>query len=253
MSASAALHCDGLSRAFGGLQAVSDVNLSVEPNSIHAVIGTNGAGKSTLLNLLAGEIRSDRGTVSLAGTPIWRMTQAERARAGLGRTYQKNTLFEDLTVGENIRLAAQARAQQPWTVFRRAETCHTTNQRRDRAAQMAGLAQALDRRASALSHGQKRQLEIAMCLAHEPTVLLLDEPLAGMGMDESDRMLDLLLELKDGHAMVLVEHDMSAVFKVADRITVMVNGKVIASGRPEEIRVNPAVIAAYLGDDHADA
>ena len=250
MSTPAALYCEGLSRAFGGLQAVSDVTLAVEPNSIHAVIGTNGAGKSTLLNLLAGELRSDRGSVSLAGKPITRLTQAERARVGMGRTYQKNTLFETLTVGENIRLSAQARAQSPWSIFRRAETCQATNERQERAVKMTGLEHVLHHRSSSLSHGQKRQLEIAMCLAHEPTVLLLDEPLAGMGMDESERMLDLLTALKQGHAMVLVEHDMSAVFKVADRITVMVNGKVIASGKPGEIRTNPAVIAAYLGDDH---
>lgn len=253
MTTSAALECRGLSRAFGGLQAVGDVDLSVEPNSIHAVIGTNGAGKSTLLNLLAGELRADKGSVSLEGEFVARMNQAGRARAGLGRTYQRNTLFEDLTVAENIRLSAQAKAQSPWSIFRSADACSATNRRSEQAAQRTGLADALNRKASELSHGQKRQLEIAMCLAHEPSVLLLDEPLAGMGLDESERMLDLLLELKKRHALVLVEHDMSAVFKVADRITVMVNGRVIASGRPEEIRVNPAVVAAYLGDEHAHA
>ncbi|AZG11657.1 ABC transporter ATP-binding protein [Pigmentiphaga sp. H8] len=245
------LQCDGLSRAFGGLQAVSDVRLEVAPCSIHAVIGTNGAGKSTLLSLLAGEIRADQGVVRLDGRDISRFAQPYRARAGLGRTYQRNTLFEGLTVGENIRLAAQALEQEPWTVLRPASACDSTNRRREAAARKAGLLHEQGRLAGALSHGQKRQLEVAMCLAHEPRVLLLDEPLAGMGLEESVRMLDLLLDLKRDHAIVLVEHDMSAVFKVADQITVMVNGQVIASGAPERIRTDAAVIAAYLGEEHA--
>lgn len=251
MQAVPVLECEGLVRMFGGLRAVDDVELAVSDGTIHAVIGTNGAGKSTLLNMLAGELAPSGGVIRLRGKPITHLSQAYRARAGVGRTYQRNTLFEELTVHENIRLAGQSLMQAPWSVFGSADACSGTNARALRAAELTGLKDALHKSARVLSHGQKRQLEIAMCLAHEPTVLLLDEPLAGMGPQESERMLKLLMTLKVDHAIVLVEHDMSAVFQVADRVTVMVNGKVIASDEPENIRRHPAVIAAYLGDEHA--
>ncbi len=245
------LECAGLTRMFGGLCAVDKVDLAVAGGSVHAVIGTNGAGKSTLLNMLAGELAPSRGVIRLRGEPITHLSQPHRARAGVGRTYQRNTLFEELSVYENIRLAGQSLMQAPWKVFTCADTCGETNGRALRAARLAGLEDVLRTPARVLSHGQKRQLEIAMCLAHEPSVLLLDEPLAGMGPQESERMLALLVSLKADHAIVLVEHDMSAVFQVADRVTVMVNGAVIASDEPEGIRRHPAVIAAYLGDEHA--
>jgi branched-chain amino acid transport system ATP-binding protein len=174
-------------------------------------------------------------------------SQPRRARAGLGRSYQRNTIFPTFTVFENCRLAAQARTQKPWQWWQAAQDCEASTAAARAAAKRAGLDTLLDRAAGLLSHGAKRQLEIAMCLATAPEVLLLDEPLAGMGAEETDRMLALLAELKAGHAILLVEHDMDAVFRIADRITVMVNGAVIASDAPEAVRASPAVQAAYLG------
>jgi branched-chain amino acid transport system ATP-binding protein len=237
-----------LTRRWGGLVAVDRVSIELERGSVHAVIGTNGAGKSTLINLLSGEIAPSAGTVELLGRDVTRWPQPQRARAGLGRSYQRNTVYPSFTVQENCRLAAQARHQRPWAWWRDAQRCPTTQGAARDAAARAGLSELLDRPAGLLSHGQKRQLEIAMCLATAPAVLLLDEPLAGMGAEETERMLALLAELKQGHAILLVEHDMDAVFRIADRITVMVNGAVIASGTPAAVRANADVRTAYLGE-----
>jgi branched-chain amino acid transport system ATP-binding protein len=215
---------------------------------VHAVIGTNGAGKSTLINILSGELPASGGSVQLRGTDITRWPQAKRARAGVGRSYQRTTIYPTFSVLENCRLAAQARHQRPWSWWTDASTCAASVPAARDAAARAGLADVLDRPAGALSHGQRRQLEIAMCLATAPEVLLLDEPLAGMGAEETERMLALLAELKAGHAIALVEHDMDAVFRIADRITVMVNGAVLASDTPDAVRRNADVQAAYLGD-----
>ena len=237
----------GITRRWGGLVAVNQVSIDLERGSVHAVIGTNGAGKSTLINILSGEIPPSEGTVELMGRDVTRRSQPERARAGLGRSYQRNTIYPTFTVLENCRLAAQANAQHPWRLWQPADACaHSMPAARD-AADRVGLADFLDRPAGLLSHGQKRQLEIAMCLATSPQVLLLDEPLAGMGAEETERMLGLLASLKADHAILLVEHDMDAVFRAADRVTVMVNGSVIASGTPDEVRNDPAVQTAYLG------
>jgi branched-chain amino acid transport system ATP-binding protein len=220
---------------------------------VHAVIGTNGAGKSTLINILSGEIPPSDGSVELLGQDVTAWTQPKRARAGLGRSYQRNTIYPSFSVFENCRLAAQARTPRPWAWWQRAERCEASTGAARAAAAQAGLDHFLDRQAGLLSHGQKRQLEIAMCLATAPQVLLLDEPLAGMGAEETERMLALLAELRAGHAILLVEHDMDAVFAVADTLTVMVNGTVLASGKPEEIRSNPAVQEAYLGTEESEA
>lgn len=245
-----ALRAEGLSRFFGGLKAVEGVSLSLARGELHAVIGTNGAGKSTLINLLSGELPPSAGQVSLGGQDVTDWSQPRRARAGLGRSYQRNTVFLNFSVRENCRLAAQARWQRPWDWWTPARRCTQAQAAADEAMTRAGLAAVAERTAGTLSHGQKRQLEIAMCLASDPQVLLLDEPLAGMGAEETERMLALLTELKAGHAILLVEHDMDAVFRVADRITVMVNGRVIASGLPEAIRNHREVRIAYLGDGH---
>lgn len=239
-----------VSRHFGGLKAVDSVSLTLARGQLHAVIGTNGAGKSTLINLLSGEIPASSGTVSLLGQDVTAWTQPKRARAGLGRSYQRNTIFMNFTVHENCRLAAQARWQKPWNWLTPARNCADSNAAAADAIQRVGLSAHADREAGALSHGQKRQLEIAMCLASDPQVLLLDEPLAGMGAEETERMLALLQSLKTGHAVLLVEHDMDAVFRVADKITVMVNGRVIASDLPDAVRNNIDVQTAYLGDGH---
>jgi branched-chain amino acid transport system ATP-binding protein len=238
-----------LTRRWGGLVAVDGVSLELRRGSVHAVIGTNGAGKSTLINLLSGEFPPSSGQVELRGEDISAWTQPRRARAGLGRSYQRNTIFPAFSVLENCRLAAQSRRQRPWAWWRAATADAPTMAAAREAAGRAGLGHLLERAAGGLSHGQKRQLEIAMCLATAPEVLLLDEPLAGMGAEETERMLALLAELKAGHAILLVEHDMDAVFRIADRITVMVNGAVIASGTPGQVRADPAVQAAYLGHE----
>ena len=251
MAHEALLEARDVTRRFGGLTAVDRVSLRLARDELHAVIGTNGAGKSTLVNVLSGEIAPTGGTVSLLGRPVTRWTQPRRARAGLGRSYQRTTIFPTFSVFENCRLAAQALDPRPWDWLGAAARCRTSGARARVALERTGLAAEADRLAGALSHGQKRQLEIAMCLATEPQVLLLDEPLAGMGPEETERMLALLAELKPHHAILLVEHDMDAVFRVSDQITVMVNGAAIATGPPEAIRANPEVQKAYLGENEA--
>jgi len=248
MSAQILLRGKNLTRRWGGLVAVNNVSIDLARGSVHAVIGTNGAGKSTLINLLSGEFPPSSGEVELLGQDISQWPQPRRARAGLGRSYQRNTIYPSFTVLENCRLSAQAQHQQAWAFWRSAEADPVTQQIGHDAAVRVGLGDVLHRQAGFLSHGQKRQLEIAMCLATAPQVLLLDEPLAGMGAEETERMLTLLQELKQDHAILLVEHDMDAVFRIADCITVMVNGNVIASGTPDEVRNNPDVRSAYLGD-----
>jgi branched-chain amino acid transport system ATP-binding protein len=238
----------GISRRWGGLTALDNVSIEVARGSVHAVIGTNGAGKSTLVNILSGELEASAGSVHLLGQDVSRWSQPRRARAGLGRSYQRNTIYPSFTVLENCRLAAQAMHQQAWAWWRSAASCTKSLQAAYQAAAQAGLMDSLEREAGLLSHGQKRQLEIAMCLATQPSVLLLDEPLAGMGAEETERMLELLASLKAKHAMLLIEHDMDAVFRVADVITVLVNGQRIACGSPQAVRNSPAVRVAYLGE-----
>lgn len=237
-----------ISRRWGGLLALNDVSIDVARGTVHAVIGTNGAGKSTLVNILSGEIPPSGGTVELLGQDVTHWTQPRRARAGLGRSYQRNTIYPSFSVLENCRLAAQASAQKPWAIWQDARRCPASSAAALAAAERAGLSDVLEREAGLLSHGQKRQLEIAMCLATAPQVLLLDEPLAGMGAEETERMLALLQSLKATHAILLIEHDMDAVFRVADCITVMVNGGVIASGSPDFVRNSAEVRVAYLGE-----
>ncbi len=242
------LRAKGVTRRFGGLVAVSDVSLDLAEGEIHAVIGTNGAGKSTLINVLAGEIPITNGSVKLLGQDVTHWSQPSRAHAGLGRSYQRTTIFPRFSVFENCRLAAQATRQQPWNWWTPADTCPVSTALAREALDKTGLSGLAARSAGMLSHGEKRQLEIAMCLATQPRVLLLDEPLAGMGPEETERMLGLLAGLKAGHAILLVEHDMDAVFRVSDRITVMINGAVIASGVPAAVRADPEVQLAYLGE-----
>ena len=244
------MRAERLTRRFGGLTAVNAVSVALQVGQVHAVIGTNGAGKSTLINMLSGELPATSGSIFLESADITRWSQPARSRAGVGRSYQRTTIFPELSVLENCRLSAQAAQQRPWRVWESAAGCpHSNGVARD-ALERAGLAGVAARAAGLLSHGQKRQLEIAMCLATRPRVLLLDEPLAGMGAPETDRMLTLLEALKRTHAVLLVEHDMDAVFRVADVITVMVNGEVIASDLPQAIRTHPEVLVAYLGEEH---
>ncbi len=238
----------GVSRRFGGLCAVDDVSIDLAFGSLHALIGTNGAGKSTLINVLAGELAATGGRAELLGQDVTGWSQPRRARAGLGRSYQRSTLFPSFSVLENCRLAAQAHFPRPWDWLTPALRCRRSLQTAEEAIERVGLSGVAQRTVATLSHGERRQLEIAVCLAGTPQVLLLDEPLAGMGAEETARMLELLQKLKAGHAILLVEHDMDAVFRVADRITVMVNGRVIASDEPHAVRSNDEVQRAYLGD-----
>jgi branched-chain amino acid transport system ATP-binding protein len=246
------LSARGLTKRFGGLAAVNDVTLDLWRGRIHAVIGPNGAGKSTLTNLLSGDLVPTAGSVSLADRDITGWSPERISRAGLGRSYQKTNIFPPFTVWENIRLAAQSRTPHAARWLQSAARVAPANERAERALELAGLQARRGSVAGAASHGEQRQLEIAMTLATDPRVLLLDEPLAGMGTAEAQRMVDLLLALKNEHAMMLVEHDMDAVFALADHLTVMVNGQVIASGTPADVRANPDVQSAYLGaEDHA--
>lgn len=242
------LSAQNITRRFGGLTAIDNVSLELKRGAVHAVIGTNGAGKSTLVSVLSGELAPNEGTIFMNDENITAWPQPKRARAGMGRSYQRTTIFPSLTVHENCRLTAQANHQHFWS-WLPSSHCKQSNEAADRALELAGLTQFSNQEAGLLSHGGKRQLEIAMSLSTHPAVLLLDEPLAGMGSEETDRMLNLLDSLKAQHAILLVEHDMDAVFRISDEITVMVNGAVIAHGDPATIKADPQVQTAYLGDD----
>ena len=245
----AILRTRGLTKRFGGLVAVSDVSLNLHVGEIHVVIGPNGAGKTTLTNLLSGDLPPTSGEVMFEGRDIAGCSSDHISRLGIGRSYQKTNIFLPFTVFENCRLAAQSRAPNASRVFHRAGDYPEINRRAEEAMAAAGLDKRAERIAATLSHGEQRQLEIAMCLATRPRVLLLDEPLAGMGPHESQRMVELIKGLTAGHAIMLIEHDMDAVFALAHRLTVMVNGEVLESGTPEAVRSSPAVQLAYLGGE----
>ena len=240
-----------LTKRFGGLAAVNGVSVDLTRGRIDAVIGPNGAGKSTLANLLSGDIAPTSGSVTLGGVDITGWSPERISRQGLGRSYQKTNIFLPFTVWENVRLAAQSRQPHPARWLGRASGFTATNELAGRALELSGLQGRKDAIAGTVSHGEQRQLEIAMTLATQPRVLLLDEPLAGMGSAEAERMVALLQRIKPEHAVMLVEHDMDAVFALADRLTVMVNGQVIASGTPAAVRADASVQAAYLGEEHA--
>jgi branched-chain amino acid transport system ATP-binding protein len=241
------LRTAGLSRRFGGLAAAKDVAITLDTGCLHALVGPNGAGKSTLLNLLSGDLPASSGSIVYKGRDITNLSPDRRSRSGIGRSYQKTNVFTGFTAFENCRLAAQSRAPRVLHLFADADAHRPTHAAAEQALSHAGLADCAATVAAALSHGEQRQLEIAMVLATGPEVLLLDEPLAGMGHDEAQRMIDLLRRLRERHAILLVEHDMDAVFALADVITVMVEGQVLESGAPEKIRESPAVREAYLG------
>ena len=244
------LRAEGLTKRFGGLAAVSEVSLELRLGQVHALIGPNGAGKSTLTNLLSGDLPPTSGQIHYAGLDLAGMPPERISRLGIGRSYQKTNIFLPFSAFENCRLAAQSRLQRPWRVFAAALAYGDVNAAAEEALQAVGLAGRRDAPAAALSHGEQRQLEIAMCLATRPQVLLMDEPLAGMGPQESQVIVALIQRLTPNHAIMLIEHDMDAVFAVAHRLTVMVNGEVLASGTPEEVRASPIVQQAYLGDEH---
>jgi branched-chain amino acid transport system ATP-binding protein len=244
---SAVLEADGLSRRFGGVLAVVDVSLALRVGELHAVIGPNGAGKSTLVNLLAGELPPTGGRIRLNGADITGLGSARRARAGIGRTFQRTNLMPDMTVLENARLAAQAALVPDRWLLRRADRETPPIDAAREALARVGLDHAGGAAVRTLSHGQMRQLEIAVALAGQPSVLLLDEPLAGSGAEDAEPIAALMRDVARAHAVLLVEHDMDVVFAVADVITVMVDGRVLARGAPGDIRASAAVRDAYLG------
>lgn len=247
-----ALKVSGLTKRFGGLTAVNNVSLQVAKGSLHAVIGPNGAGKSTLIHLLSGDLLATSGSVVLEGREVSALAPDQRSRAGIGRSYQKTNIFPAFSVLENCRLAAQSRDPHAFNLFRRASAYRPITRAAEQALEAVGLQHRSSISAGFLSHGEQRQLEIAMSLATSPHVLLLDEPLAGMGAEEAQKMVALLHELIKDHAVLLVEHDMDAVFALADVLTVMVNGCVLESGTPEQIRNSPAVQRAYLGHEETE-
>ena len=238
-----------LCRTFGGLAANERVNISLRRGEVHALLGPNGAGKSTLINLLSGDIPATSGQVIYRGDDITRLSPHQRSLIGIGRSYQKTNIFPGFTVTENCRLAAQSREPRSGRIFSDAAAWSPYREAVDDALAHVGLADVADRRAGELSHGQQRQLELAIVLATRPDVLLLDEPLAGMGHEESLRMIELLRGLVASHAILLVEHDMDAVFSIANMVTVMVNGRVLMTGTPEQVRASQEVQEAYLGSE----
>jgi branched-chain amino acid transport system ATP-binding protein len=241
------LQTELLSKSFGGLAAVRDVSITLNRGELHALIGPNGAGKSTLVNLLSGELRPTSGTITLDGRPVTGTSAPRMAQAGVARSFQRTNIFAPLTVRENVRLAAQAIHTPTRELLRPSAAARDLDERVAAILERFGLHQAPQRVAGTLSHGEQRLLEISMTLAGDPRVLLLDEPLAGMGNEESDSISRLLKDLARDHAVLLIEHDMDFVFAVADRMTVMVEGSLLASGAPAAIRADPAVQRAYLG------
>jgi branched-chain amino acid transport system ATP-binding protein len=236
-----------ISKRFGGLAAVDQVSIDVHLGELHAVIGPNGAGKTTLINMLSGDLSPSTGSILFGGKDIAHLPPERRSRLGIGRSYQKVNIFAGFSALENCRLAAQSRDPHPLNWMRDARSYEQIITRARLALEDVGLANRADAPARALSHGEQRQLEIAMSLATEPKLLLLDEPLAGLGIEESLKMIDLISKLVQSHAILLVEHDMDAVFQLARVLTVMVDGRVFASGKPAEIRANAEVRRAYLG------
>jgi branched-chain amino acid transport system ATP-binding protein len=242
------LRVEGLTKAFGALRATDAVDLEVQEGETLAVIGPNGAGKTTLIGQLAGNLRPDAGRIRFAGEDVTALSAPRRARKGFARSFQITSVFPEFTALENVALAVQAHAGHSFRFWRPAMRDPALLEPARQVLKDVGLQDKVNALAANMSHGEHRQLEVAMALATRPRMLLLDEPMAGMGIDESQRMIELLGTLKRRQTMILVEHDMDAVFRLADRIAVLVYGRVIAIGLPEDIKLNPDVRKAYLGE-----
>ncbi|MFZ1104447.1 MAG: ABC transporter ATP-binding protein [Hyphomicrobiaceae bacterium] len=245
------LQIEGLAKRYGGVVASDNITLAVPRGELHAIIGPNGAGKTTLIGQLTGEMIPDAGRIRFGGTDITRLPTYRRSVLGLARSFQITSLFQDFTALDNVALAVQAHAGHSFRFWRNARGESQLRDPAGKALARVGLAARADTLVANMSHGEHRQLEIAMALATNPRMLLLDEPMAGMGPEESQRMVAILRELKGELTILLVEHDMEAVFALADRITVLVYGRVIASGAPAEVRANEEVRRAYLGEQEA--
>jgi branched-chain amino acid transport system ATP-binding protein len=243
------LEIRALSKRFGGVVATDRLSLDVQAGEIHAVIGPNGAGKTTLIAQLAGELRPDAGVIRFAGEDVTALPVHARSARGIARSFQVTSIFRDLTALDNVALAVQAHAGHSFRFWADARRERTLREPALATLAEVGLAERAPVVGATLAHGEQRQLEIAMALATRPRLLLLDEPTAGMGPEDSERMVALLRGLRGTRALLLVEHDMDAVFALADRITVLVYGRIIASGAPDEIVANPDVRQAYLGEE----
>ncbi|MBI3196846.1 MAG: ABC transporter ATP-binding protein [Rhodospirillales bacterium] len=246
------LSTDRLVKRFGGLVATDTVSIDVRPGEIHALIGPNGAGKTTLVSQLTGNLAPDAGTIHFAGRDVTRLPTHARVRLGLARSFQITSVLREFTALDNVALAVQAHAGHSFRFLADVRRDERLRAPARRGLEAVGLGERAGTLAATLSHGEQRQLEIAMALAGDPKLLLLDEPMAGMGVEESQRMIGFLQALKGKRAILLIEHDMDAVFQLADRITVLVYGRAIASGTPDEIRANAEVRQAYLGDEIAE-
>jgi len=244
-----ALALKELAKSFGALKVTNGVDLTIAPGELHALIGPNGAGKTTLVHQISGTLKPDSGAILFDGQDITRLPPQARARAGLARTFQITSTVASLSALENVALGVQAHSAHPLSLFRDAARDEVLNEPAWEALEAVGLTERAHAPAGSLSHGEKRALEIAMALTLQPKLILLDEPLAGVGHEEGERLIALLNSLKGRFAMLLVEHDMSAVFALADRVTVLVYGGVIASGAPAAVRADPAVRQAYLGEE----
>jgi len=243
------LRIESLSKNFGGLRVTDGVTLDVLPGELHAVIGPNGAGKTTLINQISGLLAPDAGRIVFAGEDVTRLAVDRRAQRGLARSFQITSILPRFSVLENVALAVQARCGTSFRFFGSAADEDELNAPALAALTQVGLGERAGLPAGELSHGEKRALELAIALAMEPKLLLLDEPMAGTGHDESERLVAVLRSLKGRFPMVLVEHDMTAVFALADRISVLIYGRILASGTPEQVRANPEVVRAYLGEE----
>ena len=243
------LEVRALTKSFGALRATDGIDLDVREGETHAIIGPNGAGKTTFISQLSGNLRPDAGRIVFAGEDITALPAHKRARKGLARSFQITSVYPEFSTLENVALAVQAHAGHSFRFWRDARIDSSLTQPARQVLESVGLGARSAVLAANLAHGEQRQLEVAMALATRPRLLLLDEPMAGMGAEESQRMIGFLGTLKQRHTMVLVEHDMDAVFRLADRISVLVYGRLIATGAPAEIRANPEVRAAYLGED----
>lgn len=241
----------GLEKSFGAVKATNGASFEIMPGELHAIIGPNGAGKSTLISQIAGELRPDRGSIWFAGQDITATPAHARPRLGLARSFQVSQLYPEFSLQENVALAIAAREGRTFGLWKPLASDYSLLDPAQEYLARVGLGERPERLVSELSHGERRQLEIALALSQEASLLLLDEPMAGMGGEESVRMTTLLNELKGRYAILLVEHDMDAVFALADRITVLVYGKTILTGSVEEVRNDPQVRAAYLGEEHA--
>jgi branched-chain amino acid transport system ATP-binding protein len=238
-----------LVKNFGGLRATDGIDFDVIEGETHAVIGPNGAGKTTFISQLSGNLRPDGGRIRFAGEDVTALPAPRRARKGLARSFQITSVYKEFSALQNVALAVQAQAGHSFRFWGDARRDEALLEPSRRVLAEVGLKDKMHAMAGNLAHGEQRQLEVAMVLATRPRLMLLDEPMAGMGIEESQRMIELLSGLKGRHTMVLVEHDMDAVFRLADRISVLVYGRIIATGTPDEIRANAHVRAAYLGEE----